>query len=87
MKNSNTKILFIFLIASLFSCKKEFLEKKPLGQLTSETFFSTEEQAVQAVNAVYQQLRVWETHAFGFIGCTDIMSDDADKGSTPNDGL
>jgi starch-binding outer membrane protein, SusD/RagB family len=87
MKNSNTKILSIFLIASLFSCKKEFLEKKPLGQLTSETFFSTEEQAVQAVNAVYQQLRVWETHAFGFIGCTDIMSDDADKGSTPNDGL
>jgi starch-binding outer membrane protein, SusD/RagB family len=42
---------------------------------------------VQSINAIYQQLRVWETHAFGFLGCTDIISDDADKGSTPNDGL
>lgn len=79
-------IIFIISVLSLVSCRKDFLDKKPIGQLTSDSFFETPEQAVQAVNAIYQQLRVWETHAFGFIGATDIMSDDADKGSTPNDG-
>jgi tetratricopeptide (TPR) repeat protein len=81
------KILFIIALFSVVSCKKEFLDRSPLGQLTSDTFFTNEEQAVQSVNAIYQQLRVWETHAFGFLGVTDIMSDDADKGSTANDGL
>jgi starch-binding outer membrane protein, SusD/RagB family len=71
----------------IFSCKKEFLDRDPIGKLTSATFFQTEEQAVQSINAIYQQMRVWETHAFGFLGTTDIMSDDADKGSTVNDAL
>lgn len=66
-------------------CKKEFLDRKPLGELTYDTFFTTEDQAVQATNAVYNQFRSWECSALGYIGCTDILSDDADKGSTPND--
>lgn len=81
------KILFLSIIFMAISCQKEFLDRDPIGKLTSATFFKTEEQAVQAVNAIYQQMRVWETHAFGFLGTTDIMSDDADKGSTANDGL
>ncbi len=87
MKNIFLKSLLLVFLFSSFSCQKEFLDRKPLGQLTSDTFFSNEEQAVQAVNAIYQQMRVWETHAFGFLGTTDIISDDADKGSTVNDGL
>lgn len=66
-------------------CKKEFLDRKPLGELTYDTFFTTEEQAVQATNAVYNQFRSWECSSLGYVGCTDILSDDADKGSTPND--
>ena len=81
------KIILCLFLLSTFSCKKEFLDRSPLGQLTSDTFFVNEEQAVQSINAIYQQLRVWETHAFGFLGCTDIISDDADKGSTASDGL
>ena len=81
------KILLLLSIFIIASCQKEFLDRSPLGQLTSDTFFTNEEQAVQSVNAIYQQLRVWETHAFGFLGCTDIISDDADKGSTTSDGL
>ncbi|MFZ4542911.1 MAG: RagB/SusD family nutrient uptake outer membrane protein [Saprospiraceae bacterium] len=77
----------LLFLLTFIGCTKEFLDRKPLGQLTSDTFFSTSAQAVESVNAIYQQLRVWETHAFGFLGCTDIMSDDADKGSTPNDGI
>ena len=36
---------------------------------------------------MYNQLRQWQTHVFSFIGMTDIVSDDSDKGSTPSDGL
>ena len=69
----------------LLSACSGFLEKKPLGQLTSDNFFQTEEQAVWAVNAIYNHLRSWEVHVFSYIGLTDIISDDADKGSTPTD--
>lgn len=69
----------------LASCSG-FLDRKPLGQLTSDNFFQTEEHAVWATNAIYNHLRSWEVHVFSYIGLTDIASDDADKGSTPTDG-
>ncbi len=68
------------------SCQKEFLDRKPLGQLTYENFFQTADQAVQATNAVYNQFRAWDCVGLPYIGCTDIISDDSDKGSTLNDG-
>jgi hypothetical protein len=89
MKN----ILFKLSLAAallLFSapgCKKEFLDREPLGQLTFDTFFETAEHARQATNAVYSQLRDWDCVSLPYIGATDIISDDADKGSTPNDAL
>lgn len=81
------KILLTLLLTMSFAigCKKEFLDRKPLGELTYDTFFSTEAQAIQATNAVYNQFRSWECSSLGYIGMTDILSDDADKGSTPND--
>ncbi len=68
-----------------FGCSKDFLDIKPQGQLTSDNFFLTSDQAVQATNAVYNVMRRWEVHVFSYIGMTDIRSDDADKGSTPTD--
>lgn len=83
MKSIKTSLLiFLWLLAG---CSDDFLEKKPKGQLTSDSFFQTEEHAVQATNAVYNLLRDWEVHVFSYIGLTDIVSDDADKGSTPTD--
>ncbi len=79
---------FILYPSSFFlmtSCKKDFLEIKPQGQLTLDNFFQNESQAVQATNAIYQSLRAWEIHVFAYLGMTDIPSDDADKGSTPTD--
>ncbi|WP_420458590.1 RagB/SusD family nutrient uptake outer membrane protein [Neolewinella sp.] len=66
------------------SCN-EVLDRTPQAEYTLENFFQTEEQAVQSVNAVYNQLRQWQTHVFAYIGMTDIVSDDADKGSIPSD--
>lgn len=75
----------VVLLLATTGCRKDFLERQPLGQLTYDTFFQTEEQAVEAVNAVYNQFRSWECVSLNYIGVTDIISDDADKGSTPND--
>ena len=92
MKNhtfSIAKTIFLPALLVVFvanSCQKEFLDRKPLGQLTYENFFETADQAVQATNAVYNQFRAWDCISLPYLGCTDIISDDADKGSTPNDG-
>lgn len=74
-----------FLLLASQGCRKEFLERQPLGQLTYDTFFQTEEQAVESVNAVYNQFRSWECISLNYVGVSDIISDDADKGSTQND--
>ena len=89
MKNKiNYKIaavgLSILLSVGLISCE-DYLEKAPLGELTSENFFKDELQATQAVNAIYSHLRNFNVHVFSYIGITDIASDDADKGSVPGD--
>ena len=77
----------LFIVVILASCGEEFLERKPKGQLTFDTFFETPEHASLATNAVYQNFRSWEMCSFPWIGLTDIISDDADKGSTPTDAL
>jgi hypothetical protein len=61
------------------------LDKPPLGELTTGTFFTLPEHGVQATNATYNQLRDWQVHVFAWLGMTDIVSDDATKGSTPAD--
>lgn len=75
----------LVLLLAAPGCRKDFLERQPLGQLTYDTFFETEEQAVEAVNAVYHQFRSFDCVGLNYIGVTDIISDDSDKGSTPND--
>ncbi len=83
-----TKILLVAsAILLLVACRKDFLDRSPKGQLTYESFFKTADHAVEATNAVYQNFRSWEMCSFPWIGLTDIISDDSDKGSSPNDAL
>ncbi len=86
MKN---KITFpILLTASLFiavGCE-DFLQKDPQGELTQEAFPVTASDAELATNAVYVTVRNWAYHSGGY-PIMDIMSDDAHKGSNPNDQL
>ncbi len=67
------------------NCQKDFLDRRPPGELTFEEFFKTEAQAIEATNAVYEQYRTFDICALPFIACTDVLSDDSDKGSTAND--
>lgn len=84
IKHSFKTLAVLFLIGVATGCS-DFLNRPPQGQLTLASFFQTEEHAVWATNAVYNIMRDWEVHVFSYIGLTDIISDDADKGSTPTD--
>lgn len=72
-------------LLSITSCQKDFLDRRPEGRLTFEEFFQTEAHAIEATNAVYAQYREFDLCALPYLACTDILSDDADKGSTQND--
>lgn len=84
MKKLISCALLLAMIA-LSACQKDFLDRQPPGELTFDKFFKTPEHAVLATNAVYEQFRSFECAALPYLGCTDIISDDADKGSVPDD--
>jgi starch-binding outer membrane protein, SusD/RagB family len=62
----------------------EFLDKPLQGQLTQENFPETDSDALLATNATYNILRN-NAFNFGLFPIIDIMSDDAHKGSNPDD--
>ena len=80
---SSRTLVWLLLAVGLGSC--DFLSTEPKSELTTANFFTTADQAIQATNATYSMLRVWEVHVFLWIGMTDIASDDATKGSIPGD--
>jgi starch-binding outer membrane protein, SusD/RagB family len=86
MKNIiKTAIFFIAIVSSLlFTGCEDFLNKNLQKDLTQETFPVSESDALLATNAVYATLRNGNYH-FGLFPLTDIMSDDALKGSNPGD--
>ncbi len=55
----NYKIFITYTVALVFllsSCSKEFLDRQPLDQKVSTNFYQTEEDAKQAVVAVYDAM-------------------------------
>ncbi|MDD4085864.1 MAG: RagB/SusD family nutrient uptake outer membrane protein [Bacteroidales bacterium] len=85
MKSNSLIIILIITLLGFSSCEK-FLDVNPQGELTQEAFPTTASDALLATNAVYTTLRSWHYHSGGF-PILDIMSDDALKGSNPNDAL
>jgi starch-binding outer membrane protein, SusD/RagB family len=83
MKRTPITLLITFALI-LVSCD-DFLSVNPQGELTQEAFPQTSQDALLAVNASYTILRNWHYHSGGF-PILDFMSDDAHKGSNPNDG-
>jgi starch-binding outer membrane protein, SusD/RagB family len=69
----------------LTSCEK-FLEVPLEGELPVDYEREpTAEEGFRYVSAVYAGLRNWGVSVFPYIGMFEITSDDADKGSTPDD--
>ena len=87
----STQYLLVAALAMLIAlsgCKKEFLDREPLGQQTDQNFYNIESNAVLAVNACYDPLS-WDegpgaNHNYEFM-IGDVLSDDAEKGSMPSD--
>ncbi len=73
-------ILFILILSGCES----FLQKDLQNELTQDFFPANSTDALQATNAAYTTLREWFYNSGGY-PILDIMSDDALKGSNPND--
>ncbi|HEX7049209.1 MAG TPA: RagB/SusD family nutrient uptake outer membrane protein [Longimicrobiales bacterium] len=84
LSRATRRVLPLVLGIGVLGCDS-FLNTEPKAELTTADFFETADQAVQATNATYNMLRAWGVHVFAWIGMTDIVSDDATKGSTPAD--
>src|SRR5690606_19140490 len=72
-------------ILTAVSCE-EFLEIRPEGTLpTTGIDYSKSENVFLSVSASYAKLRNYGAHVFPYIGAFEIASDNADKGSSPED--
>ena len=78
---------------SLMSCN-DFLDLKEQGKENSENYFNDKENAIMAVNGIYDILAydegndadgVWRGGHFDFF-LGDIVSDDAERGSNEGEG-
>jgi hypothetical protein len=81
-----TYILAGSLAFALTACNDSWLSPAPEDQLiTQDSTFLIPANAEKFVNACYNQLTLWQTSSFSWIGYSSITSDDADKGSDPGD--
>ena len=89
MKHS-ASLFFATALVALSACQNDFLDVPVQGQATTATDPNL---AVNLVTGVYNSLLNGEAfggaggdiHGISFIAATNIISDDADKGSTPGD--
>lgn len=84
MKIKKYTILF-FLMLLLTNCQ-DFLDIRPEGTIpTTGIDYTKSENIFLSVSAAYARMRSFSAHAFPYIGAFEIASDNADKGSTPED--
>jgi starch-binding outer membrane protein, SusD/RagB family len=84
MKTYKT-LFFITLLMILASCQ-DFLDIRPEGTIpTTGMDYTKAENIFLPVSASYAKMRNFSAHAFPYIGAFEIASDNADKGSAPED--
>lgn len=79
--------LFLYLtgVALLLNCE-DFLDRRPEATIpTTGMDYTKAENIFLPVSAAYASLRNYGAHVFPYIGMFEIASDNADKGSTPED--
>ena len=81
------KLLFFVTAFALTStgCSKKFLDIDKQGAQPAAELFKTQDDATNAVNAIYGNLRSWTNTSFAPICVESVPSDDAEKGSVPSD--
>jgi hypothetical protein len=84
MKKHYKKIIGLTLgVALLAGCSEDYLDVNSREQIAAEDRDDTQE-PVAFVNGTYGMLTEWD-YAFSYLGITEIVSDNADKGSSPGD--
>ena len=67
-------------LALLGGCGEKFLDLKPTDTITTDSFYQTESDAVQAVTACYAQLNRGGQYNYALWGIGEIMSDNSFTG-------
>lgn len=90
MKNNIKYFITLSMLVFLFGCSEEFLDRQPLDQEVSSNFYQTEEDAKEALVAVYDVLGYQSSPGVSwapFVTISDVLSDDSYAGgSDANDG-
>lgn len=94
MKNTYSKSINIFLMLICITSCESILDKEPIGILDSGSFFQTEADAIQAINAAYRPLTFSSANAnfywaFGVIASDEAITggDGSRPGLTEIDGM
>lgn len=75
----------LLISSALISCE-DMLDFEPENTQKSEDFYEKgEDIALQNLTAIYNNFYDFSTFGFSFLGLTEIISDNADKGSSPSD--
>lgn len=85
IKHIQTGISLSCLLIMLIACKKDFLEVEQQGQRTAQSFWKTQQDATEAVNAIYGNLRNAGQVGIASIAIESLGSDDADPGAKQSD--
>lgn len=69
------------------SCSNDFIDVSPSENIPESNLeiYNNNDGANQFVTAIYAKFLDWNMSTFAWIGVTSIVSDDADKGSSPGD--
>ncbi len=79
------QFIYILIILSVVSCS-DFLNLRPEGTTPAEGIdYSNPDNVFKPVSAAYASLRSGNAHSFPYICMFEITSDNADKGSSPED--
>ncbi|MCC9165477.1 RagB/SusD family nutrient uptake outer membrane protein [Pontibacter harenae] len=65
----------------LQACDEDFLDRRPLSELTTANFYTSADDALAALNAAYDPLQ-WDVHSRMDWIMGDVVGGDTDKGST-----
>lgn len=80
------KILIPILSVFVMVGCEDFLDIRPEGTVPSAGMdYTKSDNVFLSVSAAYAKLRTSSTHSFAYIGAFEITSDNADKGSSPED--
>jgi hypothetical protein len=75
MKNKIT-LLLLLVLTTYTGCKKDFLESTDPNKLTTDKFYKTTQDAIQATNSVYSALNIYNMYMREYWYVLDLMSDE-----------